>query len=97
LDKDTHLEFLGDIRCDVSQHMGWRRKLFENPDHTKFEISAESIQDKFPSLAENISTYNLRYVVEKENGDSVDSVVFKFYPLSYPENVKISYNNPEVS
>jgi hypothetical protein len=95
LSKAEYAKHLPDIRCDLSQHIGWRRKFFDNPDRTKFEISAESLRDTFPNLVDTISSKNLRYTVEKENGDSVDSVLFKFYPTDYPDLTKISLNNPE--
>ncbi|WDT86644.1 hypothetical protein [Alteromonas sp. 009811495] len=95
MNKDAHLKFLADVRCDVSQHMKWRRRLFDNPDNTKFEVSPESIEDLFPTLAECIRSEGLRFMVEKEDGDSVNAVVFKFYPTLYPEYVKVSFNNPE--
>lgn len=95
MNKDSHLKLLEDVRCDVSQHMGWRRRLFDNPDNTIFEVTPESIEDIYPSLAEAIRSKSLNFMVEKENGDSIDSVVFKFYPASYPEYVKLSFNNPK--
>lgn len=96
MNQEIILEVLGEIRSDISQHMEWRRKLFDHPEHTKFEVTAESVKNTFPSLAQKIQRANLVFIVEKENGSSKDAVVFKFYPASYPEYVKVSFNNPTI-
>ncbi|MEP1630874.1 MAG: hypothetical protein ABJI60_11745 [Kangiellaceae bacterium] len=93
--KKLHQKYLADVRCDVSQHSGWRVRLFDNAENTKFQITSESVRDVFQSLSDNIAKHNLKFIVEKvQNCDSKD-VTFKFYPENYPEMVKYSFNNPE--
>ncbi|GEA11143.1 hypothetical protein [Alteromonas sp. KUL49] len=76
--KEAHVQLLGEIRSEISQHMQWRRKLFDHPDNTEFEITPESVEDTCPSLAKKIRAQSLKFVVVKNNGESLDGVILSF-------------------
>jgi hypothetical protein len=100
-DRMLHKHYLADIRCDVSQHSGWRGRVFDNKENSKFTITPESIEDVFRILARDIKTHHLEFIVEKilaeqmavKLSDPTD-IVFQFYPKNYPELIKYSFNNP---
>jgi len=88
---------------DASQISYWRRKLFEAEENFTFQINAENCKDFPPYIIAALKKYRLRYVIAKVAASEVepwlskgDLVIFKIWPLEYPEVKVFSGNNPDV-
>ena len=104
VDRKLHRWFLELGVIDVSQHSGWRRRLFVAPLHQPFPIDAGHTEGLPTAVARGVRRYGLTYAVCRVTQTETPfrepgwegSVFFRFQASRYPDIVSFTANNPEV-
>jgi hypothetical protein len=89
---------------DLSQHSGWRRRLFAASPYQPFPIDAAHTEGLPDSTASGIRRHKLSYVVccvtQEETPFHEPGweglIFFRFQARKYPDIVRFSANNPDV-
>jgi hypothetical protein len=104
IDRKWHRWFLELGVIDASQSSMWRRRLFDAPLYTPFEIDVRHVEGLPDVVRKGIVRHKLAYVVCKvlqaetsfAGEDWGDCVFFRFQAKRYPEIVSFTVNNPQV-
>ena len=98
--KKHHKHILEDVAMDISVNSSWRKQIFEAEYEEPILISYVH-PDALPKyVREEMVQYKLKFYVAKTHDcpEYFDEgmVIFKFYPVEFPELVQFSGNNPRV-